>query len=104
MKTGKRATHVKPSLASRLESKLGDGWFMKTTLILCFIEINLYTIWQQIIFTITGNEAATLTQWFFTLWGIEVGLMCFKKIAESGAFGKKHKKKKQADHDETACG
>jgi len=35
-----------------------------------------------VVFTITGNEAATLIQWFFTLWGVEVGLLMLKKILE----------------------
>ena len=56
--------------------------FMKRVLLLAFIQVTSFTIWQMVVFTITGNEAATLIQWFFTLWGVEVGLLMLKKILE----------------------
>lgn len=56
--------------------------FMKRVLLLAFIQVTIFTIWQMVVFTITGNEAATLIQWFFTLWGVEVGLLMLKKILE----------------------
>lgn len=57
--------------------------FMKKILCLAFGQITVYTIWQMAVFTITGNEASTLTQWFFTLWGLEVGLLMLKKILDA---------------------
>lgn len=57
--------------------------FMKRVLLLAFIQVTIFTIWQMVVFTITGNEASTLIQWFFTLWGVEVGLLMLKKILES---------------------
>ena len=54
--------------------------FMKLVLLLAFIQITIFTVWQMVVFSINGNEASTLTQWFFTLWGIEVGLLMLKKI------------------------
>ena len=56
--------------------------FMKRVLLLAFIQVTIFTIWQMVVFTITGNEASTLIQWFFTLWGVEVGLLMLKKILE----------------------
>lgn len=56
--------------------------FMKGVLILAFAEISIYTIWQMVVFTTTGLEASTLTQWFYTLWGVEVGLLMLKKIMD----------------------
>ena len=56
--------------------------FMKRVLLLAFIQVTIFTIWQMVVFTITGNEASTLIQWFFTLWGVEVGLLMMKKILE----------------------
>ena len=61
--------------------------YMKRVLLLAFVQITTFTIWQMVVFTITGNEADTLIQWFFTLWGVEVGLLMLKKILE----GKKPK-------------
>ena len=61
--------------------------YMKRVLMLAFVQITIFTIWQMVVFTITGNEASTLIQWFFTLWGVEVGLLMLKKILE----GKKPK-------------
>ena len=55
---------------------------MKKVLCLAFGQITAYTIWQMCVFTATGNEASTLTQWFFTLLGIEVGLLMLKKIMD----------------------
>ena len=56
--------------------------FIKRVLLLAFIQVTIFTIWQMVVFTITGNEASTLIQWFFTLWGVEVGLLMLKKILE----------------------
>lgn len=56
--------------------------YMKRVLLLAFVQITIFTIWQMVVFTITGNEASTLIQWFFTLWGVEVGLLMLKKILE----------------------
>ena len=56
--------------------------FMKRVLLLAFIQVTIFTIWLMVVFTITGNEAATLIQWFFTLGGVEVGLLMLKKILE----------------------
>ena len=56
--------------------------FMKRVLLLAFIQVTIFTIWQMVVFTITGNEASTLIQCFFTLWGVEVGLLMLKKILE----------------------
>lgn len=57
--------------------------FMKRVLLLAFVQITIFTIWQMIVFTVTGNEASTLIQWFFTLWGVEVGLLMLKRIIET---------------------
>lgn len=56
--------------------------FKKAVLYLAFIHISIFTIWQMIVFTITGNEASTLIQWFFTLWGVEVGLLMLKTLLD----------------------
>lgn len=56
--------------------------FMKRVLLLAFVQITIFTIWQMVVFTFTGNEASSLIQWFYTLWGVEVGLLMLKKILE----------------------
>ena len=56
--------------------------FMKRVLLLAFIQVTIFTIWQMVVFTLTGNEASSLVQWFYTLWGLEVGLLMLKKIIE----------------------
>lgn len=61
-------------------SKMPKRDFMKLVLLLAFIQITIFTVWQMVVFSITGNEASTLIQWFFTLWGVEVGLLMLKKI------------------------
>lgn len=66
-----------------MDKRKSNSSFMKMVLLLAFIQITVYTIWQMVVFTITGLEASTLTQWFFTLWGIEVGLLMLKKILEN---------------------
>lgn len=75
--------------------RLEKGSFMKFVLILAFSQLTIYTIWQMVVFTFTGNEASTLTQWFFTLWGLEIGLLMLKKILEQ----KKSKEAKEEDDD-----
>ena len=59
--------------------KSGHG-FSKFVLILCFLQLTAYSLWQAYVFQITGNEASTLTQWFFTFWGIEVALLMIKRV------------------------
>lgn len=54
--------------------------FMTKVLYLAAIQITVYTVWQMAVFTVTGNEASTLTQCFFTLWGTEVALLMLKKL------------------------
>lgn len=56
--------------------------FMKLVLVVAFVQITLYTVWQMVVFTMTGNEASTLTQWLFTLWGIEIGLLMLKRLLD----------------------
>ena len=56
--------------------------FMKLVLVVAFVQITIYTIWQMVVFTVTGNEASTLTQWLFTLWGIEIGLLMLKRLLD----------------------
>lgn len=62
--------------------KITKKQFKKRVLLLAFIQITIFTIWQMIVFSITGNEASTLIQWFFTLWGVEVGLLMLKTLLE----------------------
>ena len=62
------------------KAKMPKRDFMKLVLLLAFIQITIFTVWQMVVFTISGNEASTLIQWFFTLWGVEVGLLMLKKI------------------------
>lgn len=59
------------------------GDFMTFVVRLAFVQLTIYSIWQMVVFTHTGNEASTLTQWFFTFWGIEVGLMMLKKLMDT---------------------
>lgn len=57
--------------------------FMKRVLLLAFIQVTVFTLWQMAVFTFTDRgEASTLIQWFYTLWGVEVGLLMLKKILE----------------------
>jgi len=58
------------------------GTFMTFVVKLAFVQLTIFSIWQMVVFTLTGNEASTLTQWFFTFWGIEVGLTMLKKIMD----------------------
>ena len=46
-----------------------NGSFMKKMLKMAIIQLSIYTVWQATVFTITGMEASTLTQWFFTFSG-----------------------------------
>lgn len=72
--------------------------FMKRVLLLAFVQVTIFTLWQMAVFTFTDKgEASTLIQWFYTLWGVEVGLLMLKKILE----GWSPKSKKQ-DETETA--
>lgn len=58
--------------------------FMKRVLLLAFVQVTVFTLWQMAVFTFTDRgEASTLIQWFYTLWGVEVGLLMLKKILES---------------------
>lgn len=70
--------------------------FMKRVLLLAFIQVTVFTLWQMAVFTFTDRgEASTLIQWFYTLWGVEVGLLMLKKILEG--WKPKSKKDKVAD-------
>lgn len=58
--------------------------FMKRVLLLAFIQVTIFTLWQMAVFTFTDKgEASTLIQWFYTIWGVEVGLLMLKRILES---------------------
>jgi hypothetical protein len=72
--------------------KKGHG-FSKFVLFLCFLQLTAYSVWQAYVFQITGNEASTLTQWFFTFWGIEVALLMIKRVMED-------KKPKSSDYED----
>ncbi len=61
-------------------SKMPKRDFMKLVLLLAFIQITIFTVWQMVVFSITGNDAITLIQCFVTLLGVEVGLLMRKKI------------------------
>lgn len=70
--------------------------FMKRVLLLAFLQVTVFTLWQMAVFTFTDRgEASTLIQWFYTLWGVEVGLLMLKKILE----GWTPKAKKQDEPD-----
>lgn len=72
--------------------------FMKRVLLLAFIQVTVFTLWQMAVFTLTDKgEASTLIQWFYTLWGVEVGLLMLKKIME----GWKTKSKNVDEPDST---
>lgn len=71
--------------------------FMKRVLLLAFIQVTIFTAWQMAVFTLTDKgEASTLIQWFYTLWGVEVGLLMLKKILD----GWKTKSKDQEEPEE----
>lgn len=70
--------------------------FMKRVLLLAFLQVTAFTLWQMAVFTFTDKgEASTLIQWFYTLWGVEVGLLMLKKILE----GWKPKSKQEDNPD-----
>lgn len=72
--------------------------FMKQVLLLAFIQVSIFTLWQMAVFTFTDKgEASTLIQWFYTLWGVEVGLLMLKKILEN--WQTKSKKKDEPAED-----
>lgn len=74
--SGKREMEKRPS---RKKSSKG---FARKVLLFTIIQIVIYEIWQMVVFTISGNEASSLTQWMFTFWGIEVALCMMKKLAD----------------------
>lgn len=73
--------------------------FMKRVLLLAFIQVTVFTLWQMAVFTFTDRgEAPTLIQWFYTLWGVEVGLLMLKKILEN--WNTKSKKKENSETED----
>lgn len=57
------------------------GRFGRRVLMISFAAITLYTIWAMWEQHRTGIEPApTLTQWVYTFWGVEVTLLCLKRI------------------------
>ena len=66
-----------------MKKEKSNGNFMAFVVKLAFVQLTIFSLWQMTVFTITGNEASTLTQWFFTFWGVEVGLMMLKKLIDN---------------------
>lgn len=57
------------------------GVFGRRVLIFCFLFIMVYTVWVMWEQHQTGMEPApTLTQWVYTFFGVEVALLCLKRI------------------------
>lgn len=57
------------------------GIFGKAVLGVSLLFVTVYTIWAAWEQHRTGMEPSpTLTQWVYTFWGIEVTLLCLKRI------------------------
>lgn len=57
------------------------GTFGRRVLIFCFAFIIIYTAWVMWEQHRTGMEPSpTLTQWVYTFFGVEVALLCLKRI------------------------
>lgn len=70
------------------------GRFGRRVLIFCFLFILFYTAWVMWEQHRTGMEPApTLTQWVYTFFGVEVALLCLKRI-----FAKHDYKKQEGDN------
>ncbi|MCL2507541.1 MAG: hypothetical protein FWF05_00045 [Oscillospiraceae bacterium] len=70
---------------------------MKCVIIFCFSQLTLFTAASIIFQAATGQELSpTLTQWFFTVWGVELGGGVLMKVTETitERMKKKAKKKK----------
>ena len=67
--------------------------FMSKCVLFSMGFIVLYVIWTQvaeIVWKITPNDI--LTEWVFKFFGIEIALMCLKKIMDKRFIHKKKKK------------
>ncbi len=68
--------------------------FMKRVLVFCFSAMILLAAIAIIYQCMTGQELSpTLIQWFYTVFGVELGAAALLKIAEI----RKEKKKPQTD-------
>lgn len=64
-----------------VKDKNHKGVFGRRVLIFCFLFIMVYTVWVMWEQHRTGMEPApTLTQWVYTFFGVEVALLCLKRI------------------------
>lgn len=80
---------------SKGKREKNEGGFMKDVLRLTFGNILFYQFWQMMVFTFTDKgEAHTLTQWVFTFWGVEVGLLMLKTLFE---LWREHRAAKKAE-------
>ncbi len=67
--------------------------FMTKSVLFSIGLIILYTIWTQIaviVWHIEPND--TLTEWIYKFFGLEITLMCLKKITDKRLLKKKYKK------------
>lgn len=69
------------------------GIFGKAVLGISLLFVTVYTVWAAWEQHRTGVEPSpTLTQWVYTFWGIEVTLLCLKRI-----FAKRDERKDDAN-------
>ena len=71
------ALNIKPKKIT----KKPKGHFGRCVLIFSFSFITLYTLWVMWEQHRIGSEPVpTLTQWVYSFWGIEVMMLCLKRI------------------------
>lgn len=57
------------------------GAFSRRVIAVSLTFVTLYTVWAAWEQHSTGLEVSpTLTQWVYTFWGVEVTLLCMKRI------------------------
>lgn len=57
------------------------GLFSRCVIIFSFLFVSGYTVWAMWEQHRTGLEPTpTLTQWVYTFWGMELIMLCFKRI------------------------
>lgn len=58
-----------------------SGAFSRRVIAVSLTFVTLYTVWAAWEQHSTGLEVSpTLTQWVYTFWGVEVTLLCMKRI------------------------
>lgn len=63
--------------------------FANKVLLFCAVYLILFTVAETVVFCVTGQEQTELVNMTFTVFGVELGGLLAKRIAEK-VFGKKN--------------